>query len=269
MHISARLTAGVAAALVLVTAPTAQLATSAFPLTVDSIMRGPKLVGYPPSGLRWSGDSSRLYFEWRHAGDDEASTWVVSREGGEPRRLTDAERKSAPPATGVWDRAHRRVLFVDQGDVALVDTVSGTRRQITRMVGNESNPRWARQETAVTFVRDNNLFVVPLDTGAIEQLTDIAAKKREPRETDSQKFIKAEEEKLIEHTRAEADKKQRKEAKDKASALPKYELADRQTAQDLQLSADGTHVFVVLSERAEAAKRPNVPNYVTESSYTE
>jgi len=35
----------------------------AFELTVDSIMRGPRLVGYPPSGLRWSGDSARLYFE--------------------------------------------------------------------------------------------------------------------------------------------------------------------------------------------------------------
>ena len=35
-------------------------------LTVDRIMRGPGLVGYPPSGLRWSGDSRALYFEWRH-----------------------------------------------------------------------------------------------------------------------------------------------------------------------------------------------------------
>src|SRR5262249_37515171 len=38
---------------------------------------------------------------------------------------------------------------------------------------------------------------------------------------------------------------------------------------DLQLSPDGTHVFIVVTERTDAAKRPNVPNYVTESSYTE
>ena len=37
-------------------------------------MRGPALVGYPPTGLRWSGDSSELYFEWRQPGEDEAST---------------------------------------------------------------------------------------------------------------------------------------------------------------------------------------------------
>ena len=64
-----------------------------FEFTVDSIMRGPKLVGYPPAGLRWSGDSSRLYFEWRQAGDDDTSTWVVAREGGQPRKLTDEQRQ--------------------------------------------------------------------------------------------------------------------------------------------------------------------------------
>src|SRR3989441_6414068 len=74
-------------------------------LTVDSIMRGPRLVGYPPSGLRWSGDSARLYFEWRRPGEDEASTWVVAHDGGERRQLSDAERRNAPPANGVWDAA--------------------------------------------------------------------------------------------------------------------------------------------------------------------
>ena len=239
-------------------------------------MRGPKLVGYPPSGLRWSGDSGQLYFEWRHPGEDEASTWVVARDGGMPRKLTDAERRNAPPAAGVWDAAHRRVLFVDEGDVVLLDSVTGARRTITRTKGDESNPRWARHETAVTFTRENNLFIVPVDPGAsggapdaLVQLTDIAPRARDARETDSQKFLKAEEEKLIEHTRLEAEKKKKSEEKKKSRALPTLELQDRQTAQDLQLSPDGLHVFVVVAERSEAAKRAAVPNYVTESGYVE
>src|SRR4051794_34693877 len=124
-----------AAALVVTLAPhpsAAPAATTTFPLTVDSIMRGPKLVGYPPTGLRWSGDSSRLYFEWRKPNDEEASTWVVARNGTDLRKLSDEERRSAPPVNGAWDSAHRRVLFVDQGDVVLLDTISGARRQVTR-----------------------------------------------------------------------------------------------------------------------------------------
>ena len=145
----------------------------------------------------------------------------------------------------------------------------GQRRQITRTTGNESNPRWARHETAVTFVRENNLFLVPLDSGEIAQLTDVEPRKREVRETDSQKFIKTEEPKLIEHTRVEEEKKKKAEEKAKARALPKFELAERQSVADLQLSPDNKHVFFVIVERTDAAKRPNVPNYVTESSYTE
>lgn len=254
-------------------APSAGTAAKPFELTVDSIMRGPKLVGYPPSGLRWSGDSERLYFEWRRPGDDEPSTWVVAREGDEPRRLSDEERRSAPPVNGVWDAAHRRVLFAADGDIVFVDSVGGARRTITRTTAIEANPRWARDETAITFTRDNNLFLVPLAAAkgdaAIEQLTDIQSNKRDPKLTDSQTFVKAEEQTLLEHTRVEADKKKKAEEKTKAHAIPKLELAERQSASDLQLAADGRHVFVLVTERDESSRRPSVASYVTESSYEE
>src|SRR5262245_37866131 len=133
---SRHLALGLAALFVLTAAALQSASPKPFELTVDSIMRGPKLVGYPQTGLPGSGDSTRLYFEWRRPGDDEAATYVVGKDGGEPRKLSDEERRSAPPVNGVWDKAHRRVLFVDQGDVVLLDTVSGTRRQITRTTGN-------------------------------------------------------------------------------------------------------------------------------------
>src|SRR5205823_5261278 len=157
MHTATRVAGGLAALTVTLTThvtaakpATAVKAPGGFELTVDSIMRGPKLVGYPQTGLRWSGDSSRLYFEWRRPGDEEAATWVVGRDGTGLRQLTEEERRSAPAAVGVWDRAHRRVLFVDQGDIGLVDSVSNTRRSITRTTATESSPRWARHESAVT-----------------------------------------------------------------------------------------------------------------------
>src|ERR1043166_8175232 len=56
----------------------------AFELTVDSIMRGPRLVGYPPSGVYWSQDSQRIYFRWKQADEPrlkEMSLYVVNRDG--------------------------------------------------------------------------------------------------------------------------------------------------------------------------------------------
>src|SRR2546427_3021599 len=63
-----------------------------FELTVDSIMRGPRLVGYPPTGVYWSPDSQRVYFRWKQAGETrlkETSLYVVNRDGKSLRRLTE------------------------------------------------------------------------------------------------------------------------------------------------------------------------------------
>src|SRR5438093_768552 len=101
-----------------------------FALTVDSIMRGPDLVGYAPDSLRWSADSQKLYFDWRKPRDDEASTYVVGRDGGTPAKLTDEQKKNIPPANGRWDKARKRVVFADRGDIVLLDG-SGARKWIT------------------------------------------------------------------------------------------------------------------------------------------
>jgi dipeptidyl aminopeptidase/acylaminoacyl peptidase len=191
-------------------------------------------------------------------------------------QLTDEERRLAPPAAaGRWDRARRRVLFVDRGDIILLDSVNGTRLQITRTTDTEGNPRWARQETHVTFTRGGNLFLVPVPeantaaSGVLTQLTDVGPKKAEPRPSASQDYLREEEQKLIEHIREEAQRKKKEEEKQKRDALPKFELRDRQTAVDLALAPDDHHVFIVVSERPERAKASDVPDYVTESAYPE
>src|SRR3954471_3739146 len=92
-----------------------------FELTVDSIMRGPDLVGYAPDSLRWSADSQKLYFDWRKPGEEEAATYWIPRSGGTPTRLDEAQKKLAPPANGRWDKAHKRLLFSDRGDVVIID----------------------------------------------------------------------------------------------------------------------------------------------------
>ena len=249
----------------------AAAAPAAFPLTVDSIMRGPELVGNPPNNLRWSGDSKELYFEWLMPREDQAATWVVSRDGGTPRRLSEAERRKAPLANGQWDSSRRRILGVDRGDIVVIDTVTRTRIDVTRTTGTESSPRWARGETHVTFVRDNNLFIVPIESvaaGTLVQLTDVAARRPDPRTSDSQKFIKEEEAKLLDWVEQSAARRKRREELDRARALPKFELAERQTLADAAVSGDGTFAFLVTNERGQS-RASEVPRYVSESAFTE
>src|ERR1051326_3626741 len=75
-----------------------------FDLSIDNIMRGPQLYGYEPAAVRWSGDSRRIYFSWKQAGDSPQTppdTYVVNRDGTGLRKLSENEAKLAPPAQGI------------------------------------------------------------------------------------------------------------------------------------------------------------------------
>ena len=241
-------------------------------MTVDSIMRGPDLVGYPPSALRWSGDSQKLYFDWRKPGESESSTYVVTRDGSGLRKLSESEAKLAPPAGGRWDKARKRLLFSDAGDIAIYDATTGARRQITKTTGGEGSPRWARNDTHITYVSNGNLFIMPVDGSGtlVAQLMESTPRRTDPRLTDSQKFITEEEKTLIEDVRRRAEERKKREDKARAERLPQFELASQQqSAADLMLSPDETHVYIAVNERVQGAKNTIVPNYVTESGYTE
>src|SRR5256884_110115 len=131
-----------------------------FELTVDSIMRGPRLVGYPPTGVYWSQDSRRIYFRWKQADEPrlkEMSLYVVNRDGTGLRRLTDDEVKQAPPANGELSKDKTMTVFADEGDIFIYDHAKGARRQITRTVDAETNPHFTFDQKRVYFTRQQSL----------------------------------------------------------------------------------------------------------------
>ena len=243
-----------------------------FDLSVASIMRGPKLVGYAPDSVRWAGDSKEFWFEWRQAGDTETSTWAANAASGETKKLSDIERKGVPASGADWDKARRRALFSQGGDIVLVDTVAKTRRVITRTSGNEGRPRFLKNETHVSFLRDGALYLVPISgegDGALVQVYEAGQKKKDPTLTDSQKTVRDEEAKLLAYVKKTADERKAREAKRDAEALPKIDIAEGETITDAVLSEDGQYVYATVSVRATGSKTADVPNYITESSYSE
>jgi dipeptidyl aminopeptidase/acylaminoacyl peptidase len=212
-------------------------------LTVDGIMRGPKLVGTAPTAVRWSRDSSKIYFSWQKPDDDRSATYVVNRDGTGLKQLSADEARSIEvPEVGRFDRARKRLLTVEGGDVVVYDVATHARRLLTRTAAAETNARWARNDTAVTFVRDNNLFMMTLDAAAAppveQQLTDIVAGDlgatasnnaaagrgaaggrgagggrgsqavTSGTDTDSQKFLRDEERDLIDYLRKQSEGRQ-------------------------------------------------------------
>ena len=250
-----------------------------FDLTVDSIMRGADLVGYEPDGVRWSRDSRKIYFRWKRAGEPrigEFATYSVNRDGGELRKLSEEEAKQAPPTSGELSKDKKFTIYAENGDIFLYDHEKGERRQITRTVEPETNPRFTFDGRRVYFTRQNNLYTLSLDGGGLlEQLTDIRAagspNTDAPRKgTDSQEAIKKEERELLEAIRERAEKREQDEKKRKEREKRKpFQLAQGQNVTNLSLAPDGTFVIAVINESGTGAKNTIVPNYVTESAFTE
>ena len=138
----------------------AQSPPKKFELTVDSIMRGPRLVGYPPERVYWSQDSQRVYFRWKQADEPrlkETSLYVVNRDGSGLRRLTEDEAKQAPPANGELSKDKTMTVFADEGDIFIYDHAKGARRQITRTVDAETNPHFTFDQKHIYFTRLRSL----------------------------------------------------------------------------------------------------------------
>jgi len=79
----------------------------AFPLTVESIMRGPDLVGTAPSNVRFSADGRYVYFTWRSPGVDTLDRdYRVSVAGASPapERLPRFAVDTIAMADGAWSR---------------------------------------------------------------------------------------------------------------------------------------------------------------------
>lgn len=147
-----------------------------FTLTVDNIMRGPALVGYEPSQVRWSHDSRLIYFQWKQAADKQDApldTYAVNRDGAQPRKLSEAEAKLAPPAFGDTSRDRRFTVYTRSGDLFVYDNTSGATRQLTKTSDTEVNPHFLPDGKRIYFTRAGNLYVMSIETGYLEQFTDI------------------------------------------------------------------------------------------------
>ncbi len=239
-------------------------------------MRGPDLVGYAPSSVYWSRDSQRIYFRWKRAGEPrlkQPDLYVVNRDGSGLRKLTEAEAKLAPPDSGELSKDKTLTVYADEGDIFLYDHTKNERRQLTKTTDGEGNPHFTKDQNHIYFTRQNNLYTLSLTDGTLVQITDVrtgAAPDDKKKGTDSQEFIKKEERELLDAVKEKAQYREEQEAKRKAQEKRKpYFLPSGQAPGILSLTPDEKFAIVSIVEPARDTKNTIVPNYVTESAFTE
>ncbi|GGB85292.1 S9 family peptidase [Dyadobacter sediminis] len=249
-------------------------AQSLAPLTVEKIMRDPKMwIGTSPSDITWADNSASVYFEWNPDKNPGDSLYNYSLGTKKISKVTLEERKRMPGKNGVYNRLHTARLYEKKDDIFLISYKDFSIRQLTNTVEKEQDPEFSGDEKSVIFKRGNNLFSISLSSGLLSQLTDFKTgnKKSEPKPDESEKFLEAEQLALF---KVLQERKSKKEAGKKISeaekpAYPKEIYLGEKAVSNQQASPDNHFVTYRLTKPDKSAKTTNIPEYVTESGFTE
>lgn len=241
-------------------------------LTIDTIMRDPAWMGVSPTNPFWSEDGERLYFTWRREGDT-ADSLYVSHRSTAPVKVSLLEQKKLPSRFGDYSRDYSRKIYSRSGDIIVLDCKRGLETPLTQTLAFEGNPRFLADERFIVFERENNLFIRDLSTGLERQITNLrqGAKPTDPSKTPLQQFLTKQQQELFDVVRKRKqeadDRKKRQESLEAKKPQPFY--TGQKSVQALSLSPDAKFVTFMLVQQAQDAKRTIVPNYVTESGFTE
>ncbi|WP_293676812.1 S9 family peptidase [uncultured Phenylobacterium sp.] len=163
-------------------------------LPPQRVFDSPDLSGPRARGVKLSPDGRAVTYIKTRA-DDLLVTdlWIAEVAGGEPRMLLDgkalapenrelseaekARRERAGVATrGVvdysWDSQGKLILAPVEGDLWVYDVAAKAARQLTRSSADEIDAKVSPRGGFVSFVRDDNLYVVPAAGGPERAITE-------------------------------------------------------------------------------------------------
>ncbi|MBL7872876.1 MAG: S9 family peptidase [Cyclobacteriaceae bacterium] len=243
------------------------------PLTVEKIMRDPTWIGVAPSNVNWSEDGKQLYFNWNPDNNEGDSLYSITLTNRTPQKVSPATRRSLPVSfSSSYNKNFTKKLYEKSGDLFLLDVPTGKTTQITNTLDRESNPSFSLDEKKILFTADGNLFRWEIGTGTFTQLTNFRKgnKRTEAKLSEQEKWLKGDQLAYFEilKQRSDSRKATEKNRQGDQPSRPKEIYIDDKNVNEIELSPDENFITYRLTKSG-GGKNTIVPNYVTESGFTE
>ncbi|MBP3983775.1 prolyl oligopeptidase family serine peptidase [Pseudoxanthomonas helianthi] len=113
------------------------------PLTIEQVMADPDWIGPPVEQAWWAWDGKSVQYTLKREGSLVRDTFVQPVAGGAAQRIGDGERGSLDAPAAAYDAQRTRMAFVRNGDIFVRDLRSGALTQLTRSEAVESQPRFS------------------------------------------------------------------------------------------------------------------------------
>ena len=113
------------------------------PITLAQAMADPDWIGAPIESAWWSWDgAARVHAAQAHGRDDPRHVACSRSPAARPRSSMAPRAPTPTPTAPAYDTQRTRMAFVRNGDVFVRDLRSGALQQLTRTNDDESQPQW-------------------------------------------------------------------------------------------------------------------------------
>jgi dipeptidyl aminopeptidase/acylaminoacyl peptidase len=117
-------------------------APASAPLTIEQVMADLDWIGPPVEDARWTWDSRGVEYDLKRNGSPIRDTFRQDANGGTATRVADDARDTLGATGAVFDARRQHQAFVRNGDVFVRNLRSGALTQLTRTLDEESQPQF-------------------------------------------------------------------------------------------------------------------------------
>lgn len=243
-------------------------------LTVRKIMQDPKTwIGTSPSGVFWSEDGKKIYFNWNPDANPGDSIYYITTSDSRPKKLSTDNRLQLPSRFGNYNQDKSLKTYIKNGDIFILNIATGIETQVTNTVDRFSSVKFSFDDQYLHYQAGSNLYSWEISSGITGQLTNFKSgkKKSDKSKAEQNQWIADDEMQMMEVLSERKDKADARKKINKQNQPPRAKEIYHGDKRVSGISVSGNKNFIVytLSSRPKGTTRTIVPNYVTESGYTE
>jgi len=243
-------------------------------LTIEKIMQDPKMwVGTSPSRIFWSEDGNLVYFNWNPGQDTLESLYEYSIRNREIQEVGIEQEKYLPGRRGSYNSDRTLKVYARDGNLFLLNIKKGGEVQLTDWLQQASLPEFALNGTHISFLLNQNLFLLNLEIRKITQVTNFAFEQKHPEKKGNEQakwLINQQKELFDVLNEREAVNKARERRRDvMTEGEPEKIILGKKRLRNASLSPSGKFVVYTTFLSPENSESTSVTRFVTESGYTE
>lgn len=224
------------------------------PLQLEDIMGGEHFVGQTPHSPFWSKDSKTVYFYWNKEDKSFDQLYKVDVKTRKHEIVDAEEQKNLPSSKAVWNKQRTLSTYSKNGNIYLFDVKKGAIKQLTNTLDRDRSPQFLNESHQISFRRGNNILIINLSTGLIQQITNFKSGTAQKAKIDSNQdqFLKEQQLELFEIVQNRKSRSEEKKAHNKAlkPSTPSEIYMGNQYLSDIKISKDANFVVYSLGKSA-------------------